>query len=345
MGYAALASAAPSNAAQAADTGDALDRLAGMVAEDMQAVNALIRQRMTSEVPLIPQLAGYITAAGGKRLRPLLTLASARLNGHAGQRHVPLATAVEFIHTATLLHDDVVDESELRRGRASANAVFDNKASVLVGDFLFSRAFQLMVEDQSLEVLRILSQASATIAEGEVLQLTTTGNTSTSEAGYMAVIRAKTAELFAAAAEIGPVLAGHGQARQAALRAYGHHLGMAFQLADDVLDYSAAQAELGKSVGDDFAQGKMTLPVVLAWQAGCADERAFWQRTIVELDQRDGDLDHAMALMRDHGALDGTLERARTEARQAQAALAGLEGEPLGQALVDAADFAVARAF
>lgn len=345
MGNLPLASAAPSNAAQAAGTGDALERLSGMVAEDMEAVNALIRQRMTSEVPLIPQLAGYITAAGGKRLRPLLTLASARLNGHDGQRHIPLATAVEFIHTATLLHDDVVDESELRRGRASANAVFDNKASVLVGDFLFSRAFQLMVEDQSLEVLRILSQASATIAEGEVLQLTTTGNTSTSEAGYMAVIRAKTAELFAAAAEIGPVLGGHGATRQQAMRAYGHHLGMAFQLADDVLDYSAAQAELGKTVGDDFAQGKMTLPVVLAWQAGSDEERAFWQRSLVELDQRDGDLDYAMTLMRTRGALDGTLERAREEARLAREALIGLEHEPIGAALAEAADFAVARAY
>jgi octaprenyl-diphosphate synthase len=252
-----------------------LDRLSELLRGDLARVNALILERMQSPVALIPQLAGHIIAAGGKRLRPMLTLASARLCGYrggeeAGDRHVTLAAAVEFIHTATLLHDDVVDASDLRRGLATANAVWGNKPSVLVGDFLFSRAFQLMVEDGSLKVLGILSHASAVIAEGEVLQLVTSNDTATDEAAYLAVIRAKTAQLFAAASQIGAVIADRPDAEEAALTAFGLNLGIAFQLVDDMLDYSARQAELGKTVGDDFRDGKITLPIVLAFKRGDA---------------------------------------------------------------------------
>ncbi len=247
---------------------NALDKLTVLVADDLKACNALIIDRMQSPVELIPQLAGYIIAAGGKRLRPVLTLASRRdCADMSGDRHQALAACVEFIHTATLLHDDVVDESDLRRGLASANAVFGNKASVLVGDFLFSRAFQLMVEDGSLDVLRILSHASAVIAEGEVLQLATSNDTGTSEQAYLDVIRSKTAELFAAACQIGAVVADRPAVEEDALFAYGLNLGIAFQLVDDVLDYSALQARLGKTVGDDFREGKITLPVILALPA------------------------------------------------------------------------------
>jgi octaprenyl-diphosphate synthase len=324
---------------------DALDTLTALVAEDLEACNQAIVGRMHSPVELIPQLAGYIVAAGGKRLRPLLTLASARLCGYDGRRQVALAACVEFIHTATLLHDDVVDESDLRRGRASANAVFGNKASVLVGDFLFSRAFQLMVEDGSLDVLRILSNASAVIAEGEVLQLTTSNDTATSEQAYLEVIRSKTAELFAAACRIGAVVASRPQAEEAALRDYGMNLGVAFQLVDDVLDYSALQARLGKTVGDDFREGKITLPVILAFRRGNDEERAFWRRALEEMDQRDGDLDRAIELMGRHGALRDSVERARHYAAIARDALGLFAESPVKRALLDVLDFVVDREF
>src|SRR5512134_2654294 len=246
------------------DRKPSLDALNDIVCGDLRLVNALIVDRMQSPVPLIPQLAGHVVAAGGKRLRPMLTLASARLCGYVGLRHIGLDTCVEFIHTATLLHDDVVDDSALRRGLASANTVWGNKPSVLVGDFLFSRAFELMVEDGSLEVLEILSRASSIIAEGEVMQLVTTSDIETSEAAYLDVVRAKTAQLFAAADFIGAVVAERQKEERDALEAYGMNLGIAFQLIDDVLDYSAKQATLGKTIGDDFREGKMTLPVVLA---------------------------------------------------------------------------------
>ncbi|HYH17751.1 MAG TPA: polyprenyl synthetase family protein, partial [Azospirillum sp.] len=274
-----------------------LDDLTALVDDDLKAVNELIIAKMQSSVELIPQLAGYLIAAGGKRLRPVLTLAAARMCGYQGENHKMLATVVEFIHTATLLHDDVVDESDLRRGLASANAVFGNKASVLVGDFLFSRAFELMVEVGSLDVLRILSRASAVIAEGEVLQLQTTNDTETSEQAYLEVIKGKTAELFAAACRVGAVVAGRPQAEEMALYDYGMNLGIAFQLVDDVLDYSAKQAKLGKTVGDDFREGKITLPVVLAFRRGNDEERAFWRRAMEELEQQDGDLERAQQLM------------------------------------------------
>jgi len=300
---------------------------------------------MQSPVELIPQLAGYIIAAGGKRLRPVLTLASARLCGYEGNRHQALAACVEFIHTATLLHDDVVDESDLRRGLASANAVFGNEASVLVGDFLFSRAFQLMVEDGSLDVLRILSHASAVIAEGEVLQLTTSNDTGTSEQAYLDVIRSKTAELFAAACQIGAVVADRPAVEEDALFAYGLNLGIAFQLVDDVLDYSALQARLGKTVGDDFREGKITLPVILAYRRGSDEERVFWNRALEEMEQGEGDLDKAIGLMNQHGALRDTVERARHYGAIARDALGIFPDSEEKTALLDVIDFVIDREF
>jgi octaprenyl-diphosphate synthase len=288
-----------------------LDCLTALVADDIKAVNTLIVQRMHSPVAMIPQLAGHIVAAGGKRLRPMLTLAAARMCGYEGDRHLALATCVEFIHTATLLHDDVVDESDLRRGNDSANAIWGNKASVLVGDFLFSRSFELMVEDGSIDVLRILSNASSIIAEGEVLQLMTANDTQTGETAYLEVITSKTAKLFAAASQLGAVVADRPKVEEDALEAFGLNLGIAFQLIDDVLDYSAVQAELGKAIGDDFREGKITLPVILAFRRGDNDERAFWRRTLEELDQEDSDLEHAITLMTKHESLRDSAERAR----------------------------------
>ncbi len=322
-----------------------LDELTALVADDLAAVNRVIVDRMDSPVALIPQLAGYIVQSGGKRLRPLLTLASARLCGYTGESHRALAAAVEFIHTATLLHDDVVDESNLRRGLASANAVFGNQASVLVGDFLFSRAFQLMVEQGSLEVLRILSQASAVIAEGEVLQLSTANDTATTEAAYMEVIGSKTAALFAAACRIGAVVAGRPAAEADALDAFGRDLGIAFQLVDDVLDYSAAQARLGKTVGDDFREGKITLPLILAFARGDAEERAFWRRTVEELDQVEGDLARAQTIVARHGTLSETIALARQFARTAVAALVPFPDGREKRALAQVVDFVVDREY
>lgn len=342
-------SAAPAGAADSdLDTvqkSTALDSLTRLVAEDLKATNALILERMKSPVALIPQLAGHIIAAGGKRLRPMLTLASAKICAHDGARHIALAACVEFIHTATLLHDDVVDASDLRRGLASANAVWGNKPSVLVGDFLFSRAFQIMVEDGSLKVLKILSEASLTIAEGEVLQLITSNDTETTEADYLRVIEAKTARLFAAACQIGAVVADRSEAEEAGLEAFGLNLGMAFQLVDDLLDYSANQAQLGKAVGDDFRDGKITLPVLIAFHAGDDEERAFWRRTLEEQEQKEGDIDHAMGLMQRHGALEATLERARDYTRKAEEALAIFPDSDARQTLIKLAHFCVERAY
>ncbi|WP_232818473.1 polyprenyl synthetase family protein [Elioraea thermophila] len=322
---------------------DALTALASLVREDLEACNRLIVARMQSPVELIPKIGAYIIAAGGKRLRPLLTIAAARLCGYRGLRHVKLAACVEFIHTATLLHDDVVDESAVRRGLASANAVFGNKASVLVGDFLFSRSFELMVEDGSLAVLGILSRASATIAEGEVLQLMTQNDLATTEERYLEVIHGKTAALFAAAARLGAVAADRPREEEEALERFGLKLGLAFQLADDLLDYAADPKRLGKAVGDDFREGKVTLPVLLAYARGDEEERAFWRRTIEELDQRDGDLDTAIALMRRHGAFAETARRAQALAEEAKAELALFPERPEKRALLAVAEFAADR--
>ncbi len=337
------AGAGPGDGPAAGDTADALSRLAALFHDDIAACNRAIVARMDSPVALIPQLAAHIVAAGGKRLRPLLTLASARLCGYAGDRQVRLAACVEFIHTATLLHDDVVDESFLRRGLASANAVFGNKASVLVGDFLFARSFQLMVEDGSLRVLGILSQAAATIAEGEVLQLTTQNDLSTPEARYLDVVRGKTAALFAAACQVGAVVAGRPEAEERALFDYGMNLGIAFQLVDDALDYAADEAELGKTVGDDFREGKITLPVLAAFAAGGEEDRAFWRRTVGESEQTDADLDHAMRLVADSGAIATTLRRAGEFADAARSALSVFPDGEVRERMLDVADYTVSR--
>jgi octaprenyl-diphosphate synthase len=322
-----------------------LEPLSRLAADDLQAVNRLIVQHMQSPVALIPQLASHIVAAGGKRLRPMLTLASARLCGYEGERHLGLAACVEFIHTATLLHDDVVDASDLRRGLATANAVWGNKPSVLVGDFLFSRAFQLMVTDGSLDVLRILSNASAVIAEGEVLQLMTANDITSDESTYMQVIEAKTAALFAAACRVGAVVAERPIEEELALERFGSGFGIAFQLVDDVLDYSALQAELGKAVGDDFRDGKITLPVVLAIQRADATERAFWRRCLEDQDQREGDLEQAIEYLQRREALADAMARARDHAAAARRALSGFADGPAKAALLEVVDFCVERAY
>jgi octaprenyl-diphosphate synthase len=321
-----------------------IDALVALTADDLTQVNQLIVQRMQSKVELIPRLAGHIVAAGGKRLRPMLTLAAARLCGFEGTRHHALAAVVEFIHTATLLHDDVVDESDLRRGLATANAVWGNKASVLVGDFLFSRAFELMVEDGSLKVLEILSSASAVIAEGEVAQLVTANDTETSEAAYLDVIRAKTATLFAAACRVGAVVADRPKVEEEALEIYGLNLGIAFQLIDDVIDYASSQATMGKSAGDDFRDGKITLPVVLAYRRGDDNEREFWRRTLEDLEHRDGDFERAVGLLEQHNALADSVERAMHYGAIARDALGIFPDSEIKRALLDAIDFSIARA-
>ncbi len=336
--------AAGAEIAQQARPQSGLEPLSVRVAEDLQEVNRLILARMQSPVSLIPQLAGHIIAAGGKRLRPMLTLASARLCGYQGRRHIALAACVEFIHTATLLHDDVVDESDLRRGLATANALWGNQPSVLVGDFLFSRAFQLMVADGSLKVLKILSDASAVIAEGEVQQLMTTNDTGTSEGDYLEVIGAKTAALFAAACRIGAVVAERPEDEELALETYGRNFGIAFQLVDDILDFSAHQAQLGKTVGDDFREGKITLPVILAFRRGDAAERAFWRRCLEDLEQSEADLEHAIELMTRHDALADSMARARRFAALAREALDAFPGSPVKREMTELVDFCVERA-
>lgn len=321
------------------------ERLAGLVAKDMSAVNALIRERMESQAaPRIPAISAHLFDAGGKRLRPTLTLAASRLCGYEGEDHIKLAATVEFIHTATLLHDDVVDESSKRRGRATANILWDNKSSVLVGDYLFARSFLLMVETGNLRVLEILSTASGVIAEGEVLQLQTAQDLTTDETQYARVIHGKTAALFQAATEVGGVIAGVGEEKISALARYGHALGMAFQLADDWLDYGGISANLGKNTGDDFREGKLTLPLIIAYQRGDAEARAFWQRTIARGDQHEGDLQQALELMEKADALTETRARARTEADRAIAALDIFAPAPLRTALQEVADFVVERA-
>ena len=318
--------------------------LQAALAGDMDRVNALIRARMASEhAPRIPEVTAHLVEAGGKRLRPLLTLAAARLCGYQGEHHLRLAATVEFIHTATLLHDDVVDESRRRRGRPTANLLWDNKSSVLVGDYLFARAFQLMVETGTLRVLDILANASAVIAEGEVLQLSVASDLATDEATYIQVVRGKTAALFAAAAEVGGVIAGAPEAEVAALASFGDALGIAFQIADDVLDYGGVAAALGKNVGDDFREGKMTLPVIRALEAAGPEEQAFWARVIGKGEQRAGDLEQAMALMARHGALASAHRTAVLHAARAGAALAPLPERPLKAQLAALAEFVVAR--
>jgi octaprenyl-diphosphate synthase len=322
-----------------------LEPMMSLVAEDMNAVNAVILARMQSRIPLIPELAGHLIAGGGKRMRPMLTLAAARLLDYAGTRHHKLAAAVEFIHTATLLHDDVVDGSGMRRGKRTANMIWGNSASVLVGDFLFSRSFELMVEDGSLKVLRILSNASAVIAEGEVNQLTAQRRIETDEDQYLDIIGAKTAALFAAASRIAAVVAERPEAEELALDAYGRNLGIAFQLVDDAIDYVSDGATMGKDTGDDFRDGKITLPVILAYARGAESERTFWREAMSGLLGENADLAQAQALLATSGAIDDTLARARHYGQRAIDSIAMFANGAAKDALVEAVEFAVARAY
>jgi octaprenyl-diphosphate synthase len=320
-----------------------IDRLVELATADMERVNGVILSRTGSDVTMIPEVANPLINSGGKRLRPMLTLAMARLAGYAGDGHVKLAAAVEFMHTATLLHDDVVDESEMRRGRLAARMLWGNEASVLVGDFLLGQAFKMMVEVGSIRALDILSTAAAVIAEGEVMQLGAAKNTATTEDEYLAVIRAKTAELFAAACEVGPAISGRSKDEQAACRSYGMNLGIAFQLVDDALDYGGKSAKLGKNVGDDFRDGKITLPVVLSFRRGSDSERVFWRRTLEDGDATDSDLEKAVGLMMKHRALEDTIKRARHYGSIAKDALALFPDSAMKAALVEAVDFSIGR--
>ncbi len=320
------------------------EQLAQALAPEMVAVNTLITQRMASEhAPRIPQVTTHLVGAGGKRLRPMLTLAAAKLCGYTGEHHIRLAATVEFIHTATLLHDDVVDESGQRRGRPTANLLWDNKSSVLVGDYLFSRSFQLMVETGSLRVLDILANASATIAEGEVLQLTAASDLDTDEGVYLQIVRGKTAALFSAATQVGGVIAAAPEDQIAALYDYGDALGIAFQIADDLLDYQGDAAAIGKNVGDDFRERKLTLPVIKAVAQATPDERSFWERTIGKGRQEDGDLGHALSLMNKYGTLEATRIDAVQWADKAKSKLVVLPDHPIRTMLNDLADYVVAR--
>ena len=320
------------------------ERLRDYLAEDLDAVNRLIRDRMASKhAPRIPEVTAHLVEAGGKRIRPMMTLAAARLCGYEGDAHLKLAATVEFIHTATLLHDDVVDESEQRRGRPTANLLWDNKSSVLVGDYLFARSFQLMVETGSLTVLDILSNAAAVIAEGEVLQMSVAMNIETTEETYLQVVRGKTAALFEAATEVGGVIAGRPEAEVRALARYGDALGVSFQMVDDLLDWGGASGDLGKNTGDDFRERKLTLPLIRAIAKSDAEERAFWARTIGKGDQQSGDLDQAHALLIKHGALEETRAEALRFADIAKDAMSELPEHPLREMLRDLADYVVAR--
>ncbi|WP_099865608.1 polyprenyl synthetase family protein [Pararhizobium haloflavum] len=317
--------------------------LQALTKDDMERVNQLILAKAGSHVDMIPEIANHLIASGGKRLRPMLTLAASAMFGYEGDKHIKLATSVEFMHTATLLHDDVVDESDLRRGSSTARIIWGNQASVLVGDFLLGQAFKMMVDVGSLDALDVLSSAAAVIAEGEVLQLSVAKNMETTEDDYLAVIRAKTAALFSAAAEVGPIVAGAGKSERNAMRSYGTNLGLAFQLVDDVLDYGGKAAELGKNVGDDFREGKITLPVVLAYRRGTEDERAFWREAIEEGGNDDAALSHALGLITKYGALNDTIARANHYGDIARDALAPLPEGAHKAALMEVIDFCISR--
>ncbi len=322
-----------------------LEPLLNLVAPELNRVNAIILDRMQSEIPLIPKLAGHLIAGGGKRLRPLLTLASARLLDYPGDRHHKLAAAVEFIHTATLLHDDVVDGSDMRRGKTAANLIFGNPAAVLVGDFLFSRSFELMVEDGSLKVLKILSNASAVIAEGEVNQLTAQRQIETNEERYLDIIGAKTAALFAAACRISAVVAERPETEELALDSYGRNLGIAFQLIDDALDYASDAQTMGKDKGDDFRDGKITLPVIMAYARGDGTEKAFWREAMLGNRSSDADLAYAVELIAKHDAISDTTERARHYGQRAIDALGPFHNSEAKAAMAEAVEFAISRAY
>jgi octaprenyl-diphosphate synthase len=330
---------------RAGDTPPSLSNLMELVSDDMELVNDVIQERMQSDVPMIPELADYLVSSGGKRMRPMLTLACAAVLGYQGRKHCDLAAAVEFIHTATLLHDDVVDGSDLRRGRQTANVIWGNSAAVLVGDFLFARAFELMVEVGSLRALHILSRASAVIAEGEVSQLSAQHQIETSEEQYLAIINGKTAELFAAASKIAAVVAERTDDSEERLDSFGRNLGVAFQLIDDAIDYVSDEETMGKGVGDDFRDGKITLPVILAYARGSADEREFWQQAMIGKRITDADLAYATTLLHKHDAITDTMARARGYGEKALEALDVFPESPAKSALSEAVAFAVARAY
>ena len=327
----------------ARDPADSLKLLLDLVSQDMERVNAIILDKTISDIELIPELAHHLIDSGGKRLRPMITLAAAGLCGYEGEAHVRLSASVEFMHTATLLHDDVVDGSEFRRGRKTARIVWGNQASVLVGDFLLGQAFCMMVDVGDLPSLKILSRSAAVIAEGEVMQLAAAKNTATTEDDYLTIINAKTADLFSAAAEVGATIADRPAEQRAALRSYGKNLGLAFQLVDDALDYSGEQARLGKAIGDDFREGKITLPVILCFRRGDEDERAFWTRTLSAGDIKDGDFETAVACMEKRKAIDATFERARHYGEMARDALAIFPDCTHKRALLDVVAFCVSR--
>ena len=317
--------------------------LVDLTRSDMQRVNQLILSKAGSDVQMIPEVANHLIDSGGKRLRPMLTVAAARMCGYEGAGHVKLAASVEFMHTATLLHDDVVDESDMRRGKEAARMLWGNQASVLVGDFLLGQAFKMMVEVGSLDALDVLSTAATIIAEGEVLQLSVAKNMETTEDDYLQVIRAKTAALFAAASEVGPIIAGTSRADRAALKSYGMNLGLAFQLVDDALDYGGKAADLGKNTGDDFREGKITLPVILAWRRGTAEERHFWREAIENGDNDDASLERAMGLITKYGSLSDTIARANHYGTIARDAIAALPASPWKAALMEVIDFCIGR--
>ena len=322
-----------------------IQRLIDLARPDMERVNELILSKAGSDVEMIPEVANHLISSGGKRLRPMITLAAAQMFGYAGDGHVKLATSVEFMHTATLLHDDVVDESDLRRGKSTARTIWGNQASVLVGDFLLGQAFRMMVDVGSLDALDVLSTAASVIAEGEVMQLSAAKNLETTEDEYLAVIKAKTAALFSAAAEVGPIIAGASRSERAALRSYGLNLGLSFQLVDDALDYGGNASELGKNTGDDFREGKITLPVILAFRRGTDAERTFWREALEDGAAGATEFNHAHALMRRYGALSDTIARARHFREIARDALAPLKATPQKEALLDVVEFCVSRAY
>jgi len=321
-----------------------LDALYSLIQHDLKRVDALILERVKNEVPLIGDVARHIIISGGKRIRPALTLISAQLCHYEGHRHIALAAAIEFIHTATLLHDDVVDESTLRRGLATANEVFGNKASVLVGDFLLGQAFQLMASDGSQAALKILSDAAAVISKGEVMQLMTEGQPETTIENYLQVISSKTAVLFAAACELGATIAGKGR-HEDALREFGIYIGIAFQLVDDALDYAADSKTMGKNTGDDFQEGKITLPVILAYNAGSREERVFWIRTLGELQQTPNDFEEALLFMRKYGAIEQTIAMAERYCHKARLCLSDFNNSKAKSAMLDIVDFCIHRAY
>ena len=325
------------------DKNNPLDILAEIIAPELNLVNQIILKETENRVSLIPKLASHIISSGGKRLRPMLTIACAKLCQYTGERHIKLAACVEFIHTATLLHDDVVDSSILRRGVKSANTVWGNESSILVGDYLFSRAFQLMVSDGSLKVLEVLSDTSAIIAEGEVHQLLTKNDLDTSEDTYLDVVEAKTAALFSAACKVGGIVADRKITDQNSLESYGKNLGIAFQLIDDALDYSTSSTKLGKSRGDDFKEGKITIPVILAYRRGNSQERSFWQKTLVSCKQDESDFEHAVKLMTKHNSIRDTIQRAKHYGDKAKDALAIFPNEKIKEILINLVDHCIKR--